>query len=169
MASIRENLTLLHARTKCADQSVHPRSLTSAFVIRSLERIKVKLAAKIKIFLVVSLAKPVTYIRVLLYRSLAKQTGLSLTLLETRRMGFSRRCVLAAMSCASIVGIGSCLLINSGNHVEGVGFHLLHVSLFVASLSLDYHHDIDRGLTNLHFVPILFPEGKSVYSGNGST
>ena len=35
--------------------------------------------------------------------------------------------------------------------LRGVGFHLLHVSLFVASLSLDYHHDIDKGLTYVSF------------------
>ena len=37
--------------------------------------------------------------------SLAEQTVLSLTLPETRKQVFSRRCPLAAMSCALFVGI----------------------------------------------------------------
>ena len=38
-----EHLTLVHANNQCADQPAHPRSLISAFVIRSLDSIVTKL------------------------------------------------------------------------------------------------------------------------------
>ena len=38
-ASMRENLIFLHANNKGADQPAHSRSLLSAVVVRSLERI----------------------------------------------------------------------------------------------------------------------------------
>ena len=57
-----------------ADQPAHPRSLISAFVIRFLERIICKLAAgEISIFWLVSVAE---------------ETSLKLTLLETPKTGF---------------------------------------------------------------------------------
>ena len=50
-ASSQENLTLLHANNKGADQPTHLRSLVSAFVVRFLERIIAKLVTcKISIF-----------------------------------------------------------------------------------------------------------------------
>ena len=42
-ASTRENLSLLYAINKAADQPAHPRSLISAFVNRSLQSIIPKL------------------------------------------------------------------------------------------------------------------------------
>ena len=60
-----------------ADQTSHPRSLISAFVIRLLERIISKLAQnEISIFQLVSVAE---------------ETGLSFVLSKTRRQVFSRR------------------------------------------------------------------------------
>ena len=44
-ASTRENLILLHANNKGADQPAHPRSLVSAFVIRDLEILLVNTAS----------------------------------------------------------------------------------------------------------------------------
>ena len=59
---------------KSADQPAHRRRLISTFVIRLLESIISKLAAgEFSIFLLVSVAK---------------ETGLSLTLLETQKSGF---------------------------------------------------------------------------------
>ena len=57
-ASSRENLVLLHANNKGADQPGHPHSLIIAFDIHSLESIIAKLAAfKISRFYLVSVAE----------------------------------------------------------------------------------------------------------------
>ena len=73
-ASTQENLSLVFANNKGADQPAHLRSLISAFVIRLLERIISKHAtSKFSIFSLVSVAE---------------ETGLSLTLSETQKTGF---------------------------------------------------------------------------------
>ena len=54
------NLTLLHANHKGADQPAHPHSLVSAFVVRCVESLLIKLAAcTISIFLLVAVAERV--------------------------------------------------------------------------------------------------------------
>ena len=73
-ASTRENLSSVFANNKGADQTVHPRSLISAYVIRLLKSTIAKLAAnELSIFQLVSVAE---------------QTGLSLVLSETPKTGF---------------------------------------------------------------------------------
>ena len=73
-ASSQDNLSSVFANNKGADQTAHPRSLISAFVIRSLERIIYRLAtSEISIFYLVSLAE---------------QDGLNHTLSETVKTGF---------------------------------------------------------------------------------
>ena len=55
---MRENLTLLHANNKAADQPAHPCSLISNFVIRYLERIEAELPPrKISIIWLVAVAE----------------------------------------------------------------------------------------------------------------
>ena len=51
------NQTLLHANSKFTEHFVHPHSLISVFVIRSLESKITKLAARISLFYLVSVAK----------------------------------------------------------------------------------------------------------------
>ena len=73
-ASPQENMSSVFVSNKGADQTAHPRSLISAFVIRSLERIIYRLAtSEMSIFYLVSLAE---------------QAGLNLTLSETVKTGF---------------------------------------------------------------------------------
>ena len=73
-ASPQENISSVFVSNKGADQTAHPRSLISAFVIRSLERIIYRLVtSEISIFYPVSLAE---------------QAGLNLTLSETVKTGF---------------------------------------------------------------------------------
>ena len=57
-ASTRENLSLVFANNKGADQPAHTRSLISAFVIHLLESILSKLAtSEVSIFYLVSVAE----------------------------------------------------------------------------------------------------------------
>ena len=74
-ASMREKVTLLYANNKGADQPSHRRSLISTFVICFLESLIVSLATcEITIFKLVSINE---------------QTGLSLMLSETLKIGFN--------------------------------------------------------------------------------
>ena len=69
-----ENLALLQVNKQAADQPAHMHNLISAFVIRYLESIVVSLApCKISIFQLVYVVE---------------QGGLSLTLLESLKIGF---------------------------------------------------------------------------------
>ena len=72
---MRENLILMHAKNKGADQSAHPRSLISTFVIRYLYSTMIQLPpCKISIFELVSVAE---------------LNGLGLTWSEAQKTGFS--------------------------------------------------------------------------------
>ena len=68
------NLILLYANSKGANQSAHPRSLISAFVVRFLEHIMTLLAMR--------------KISILKLVSVAEKTGSNLTWSENPKIGF---------------------------------------------------------------------------------